>query len=138
MSPNIVHAPAPLTPPLSILRAALRWARIEGIPVAAQADTGVACVSRESDRPWARDSLRDAVSPVGAAILMQQPRSPHVWAAACEVLGGSLPFSEGVQDGIAKTDSDAKRFGAAAQLYVQGVEIGSMVRKLVLSHLGEV
>lgn len=87
MSPTIVHAPAPQTPPLAILRAAIRWARVEGIPVTVQADPGVACVSRESARPWERDRLRDAVSPVGAAILMQ---------------------------------------------------VGSMVRRLVLSHLGEV
>lgn len=136
MAPTIVHAPAPLTPPLAILRAALRWARVEGIPVAAQPDAGVACVSRESERPWERDRLRDAVNPVGAAILMQQPRSPHVWAAAAEVLGGSIPFSEGVQDGIARADSEAKRFGAAAQLYLNGFEIGSFVRQLVLSHEG--
>lgn len=136
MSPNIAHAPAPLTPPLSILRAALKWARIEGIPVAAQPDVGVACVSRESERPWERDRLRDAVSPVGAAILMQQPRAPHVWAAACEVLGGSLPFSEAVQDGIVKATPNAERFGAAARLYLQGYETGLMVRRLVLTHEG--
>jgi len=134
--PDIEPRPSALTPPLSILRAALRYARMEGIPVAAQPDPGVACVSRESPRPWERDRLRDAVSPIGAAILMQQPRSPHVWAAAAEVLGGSLPFSEGVADGIAKAEPDEKRFGAAAQLFLQGYETGLFIRQLVLSHIG--
>jgi len=134
MPPDIEPRPSALTPPLALLRAALKWARMEGIPVAAQSDAGIICVSSEAAVRWRKDPMFSHVSPSGALVLMQQPRSTHTWSAVAEVLGGSLPFSEGVQDGAARLPPREAVFGNAQRLYVEGWEVGSIVRRMVVSH----
>jgi hypothetical protein len=119
--------------PITLLRGALSWARVEGIPVGAVDAPGVICVSRESRVPWRKDPSVDEVSPVGALVLLCQPRTPHIWAACAEVLGGSMPLSEGVQDGIAKTASRPERFGNAFRRYLEGYEVGTRIRMDLLT-----
>lgn len=132
---EVIHSPSPTTNPFQLLRAALRWSRIEGLHVSPTAELGVVCVSSHATNRWRRDPFVNSISPVGALVLMSQPRSTHPWAAAAEALGGSMVFSEGVIDGIAKLDRERKtNFGAAAKLFLDGFEVGLMVRRLVMSH----
>lgn len=126
--PAMSEAVKPAPSPLALLRVAVSWAQVEGIHVDAVASPGVICVSRESRVPWRKDPMVGHVSPIGALVLLRQPRTTHVWAACAEVLGGSLPFSEGAQDGISKAPPCAEKFGGAAPLYLAGYEVGSRIR----------
>lgn len=130
--PDTTATPEPPTSPLMVLRAALRWAALDGYQVTATTDHGVVCVSKHARDPWRKDPFQSAISPVGAAVLMLQPPQTFIWSAIAEVLGGSIPFAEGVQDGIAKVSPRAQAFGQAWRRYLDGLEVGYQVRTLVI------
>lgn len=119
---------APGRAPVEVIKEALIWARVRGIPVGT-GEYGVACNSIGYPARWERDRLRDAVCPLGAVILMRQPACPHLPYAAAEALGVHQAWVEGFAAGVDLQVAPAAWVKSACRdLCLHGFQTGAVMR----------
>lgn len=128
----IVKSP-PTRPAIEILIEAVNWALLQGYPVRLDR-YGVLCASSLVDIFWEKDRLIPGIDPLGAAILMRQPQKADIVDAAAEVLGESIPFVEGLADGLGlQPKASAWLRPTTRYRYERGYETGANLRIAILS-----
>lgn len=128
----VVKSP-PTRPIINRLVEAIGWAMARGIPIRLS-EHGVRCVSSLVDVRWERDPASHGVNPIGAAVLMHQPAKTAMPDAGADALGVSIPYVEGLADGLAQCElSNAWRTSLARHRYLAGVGQGATLRIAILS-----
>lgn len=122
--------------PVDLIRESVNAAAQLGITVSTIPDLGVHCTSQHPPC-WEREGRADCVSPLGAVLIARQPPIPSADDALAHVLGVSVLWVIGFDDGCAKqAPSTAFANGPARLLYAQGFEAGTTFRAVMHRRAG--
>ncbi len=130
--PEITSASEPRpASPLRLIAEAIKTATAAGHVVTAEATLGLVCNSTSMPR-WEHDPRAAAISPLGALLLAHQPPIPLADEALAHLLGTSMIYVLGLDDGcVGATPSSTIARGPAARLYADGYTIGTELRALL-------
>lgn len=121
----------PARTPAQIITDAVNAAHRQGITVSTDPRMGVRCPSSAAPR-WERHPSAEAVSPLGAVLLAEQPPIELADEALCHVLGSKMLFHLGIEDGCGGAVMSANLTrGLDAQLYRDGWKLGEQLRVLI-------
>lgn len=131
-SPTLPGARSPARIVTESINAALK----RGLTVSSAPDLGVACTSTYAPA-WELDPRAGAISPLGAVLLIVQPKVTEPVAALVHALGVGSMWQEGFSDGCAKEDPrENLEAGPDGLLYADGYRVGGQTRALLHRALG--
>lgn len=118
--------------PATTVKAAVEWARGRGLRVRLVESFGVVCLSTHAPE-WELDPRADALSPIGAVVLMVQPPCSDPDEAASLVLDAPASYVTGLARGIAKGEpSETWTDSVDRRLFAAGYEAGLFVRSWLM------
>lgn len=118
--PEIRVDPNP-SDPIKIIRAAVEKARAAGAVITTSSDLGVSCQSTAAPT-WDAEPPAPVLSPLGAVLMVHQPRIADADAALASVLGVNPQWIVGFEDGVT---GDAPH---ARGVYADGFRAGAEFR----------
>lgn len=122
-------------PPIQIITDAVNAVLRIGVTVTTDRSPGVICTSTV-DPTWERDPRARAVSPLGAVLLIEQPKVAELDPALAEALGVSVIWHLGFEFGCARERLDPRlKKPPAARLAGEGYLAGLEMRALLHSAL---